>query len=118
MKKIFLYTTDESKRKAIEKLCKDQDFILCGIGFKDINRTVSEICGMPVKLNKEHKKAPAMYMLPELMLFFGTDDKALDEFLDAYHDAGIAMIKRKAVVTPTNLGWTLYELAEELGREC
>ncbi|MBR5420954.1 MAG: DUF3783 domain-containing protein [Lachnospiraceae bacterium] len=24
---------------------------------------------------------------------------------------------RKAVVTPTNLGWTLYELVEELGKE-
>ena len=117
MKKIYLYTADNEKKAFIEKLCIEQQIVFDKLGYADINRTVSEICGMPVKAGKEHKQPPVMYVLPEVMLFFGMDDKALDDFLDAYNAAGIEKVQRKAVVTPTNLGWTLYELTEELGKE-
>ena len=117
MKKIYLYTADKEKMASLERLCSEQQITLHRLGHPDLNKTVSEICGMPLKAVKGHKQPPVMYVLPEMMLFYGIDDKALDEFLDAYNSAGIEKIKRKAVVTPTNLGWTLYELAEELGKE-
>ncbi len=117
MKKIFLYTTDTEKKTSIEKLCSQQQIELCKLGYQDLGRTVSGICGMPVKPGKVHIKPPVMYAMPEMMLFYGLDDGALDAFLDAYNAAGIEKIKRKAVVTPTNLGWTIYELAEALGKE-
>ena len=48
---------------------------------------------------------------------YSVDEAALDRFLEAYRTGGLEKIKRKAVITPTNLGWTLYELAEQLGIE-
>ncbi|MBP5607062.1 MAG: DUF3783 domain-containing protein [Lachnospiraceae bacterium] len=117
MKKIYLYTTDAVKKTSIEKLCSSQQIELHTLEYQDINKTVSVICGMPLKAAKEHRQPPVMYVLPEVMLFYGIDDKALDDFLDAYNAAGINKIQRKAIVTPSNLGWTLYELAEELGKE-
>ncbi len=117
MKKIFLYTADEGKKSVIGSIAEDQGMDINMIKGSDVNRTIAAICGVGMKDRNEHKKAPMMYMLPEVMLFYGTDDKGLDDFLEAYNAAGIRPIQRKAVVTPTNLGWTLYELAEELGKE-
>ena len=117
MKKIYLYTTDAGKKTSIEKICSSQQIALYTLGYTDINKTVSAICGMPLKAAMEHRQPPVMYALPEVMLFYGIDDKALDDFLDAYKAAGIEKIQRKAIVTPSNLGWTLFELAEELGKE-
>ena len=117
VKKIFLYTNDDKKREAIEKLCTLHKIRSCRLTPADLNRTVSEICNVPMAVKREHKPAPVLYAMPEIMLFFGVDNAQLDTFLDAYNAAGIESIKRKAVVTPTNLGWTLYELMEELGKE-
>jgi hypothetical protein len=72
---------------------------------------------MPLKTAAKHKQVPMLYGLPELMFFYGIEDEALERFLDAYNEAGIEKIRLKAVVTPTNLNWTLYELAEELDKE-
>ena len=117
MKKIYLHTTDAVKKTSIEKICSDQQISLYTLGYPDLNKTISGICGIQLKAGKEHKQPPVMYTLPEVMLFYGINDNALDDFLDAYNAAGIEKIKRKAIVTPANLGWTLYELAEELGKE-
>lgn len=117
MKRIYLYTKNSEKKQAIEKICSEQKVELCALSGGDVNRTVSDICGMPLKTAAKHKQAPLLYGLPELMLFYGIDDEALEKFLDAYKDAGIEKIRLKAVVTPTNLGWTLYELVVELGKE-
>ena len=114
MKKIYLHVPDQEKKTVIAKICREQNISLQDLSQKDANRTVAAICGMPMKTNGYHKTAPAMYMLPELLLFYGIDDQGLDRFLEAYQAAGIAKIRRKAVITPTNLGWTLYELAEQL----
>jgi hypothetical protein len=117
MKKIYIHIPDKEKRTTLEKICAEQDISIHELSLKDVNRTVAAVCGMPMKANGPHKTAPAMYMLPEILLFYGIDDHELDSFLDAYNATGTAKIQRKAVVTPTNLGWTLFELAEELGKE-
>lgn len=117
MKTIYQFIPDKKKRETVAKICREQNIALRELSLKDLNRTVAAICGVGMKTAAAHKSAPAMYMLPEIMLFYGIDDKGLDLFLDAYNMSGAAMIRLKAVITPTNLGWTLYELAEELGKE-
>ena len=117
MKKIYLYTPDKEKKAAIERICAEQGIEPCTLKAADLNRRVAEICAVPMKAGGAHRPAPALYAMPELLLFYGLDDKALDRFLDACHAAGIEKIRRKAIVTPTNLGWSLYELAEQLGIE-
>ncbi len=114
MKKIYLYTPDKEKKAAIERICAEQQIEVCPLKPSDLNRTVADICNVTMAGNGTHKAAPALYAMPELLLFYGIDDRGLDRFLDAYHAAGIEKIRRKAIVTPTNLGWSLYELAEQL----
>lgn len=117
MKKIYIHVQDKEKRTTLEKICAEQDISIHELSIKDVNRTVAAVCGIPMKTSEPHKTAPAMYMLPEILLFYGIDGHVLDRFLDAYNATATAKIQRKAVVTPTNLGWTLFELAEELGKE-
>ncbi|MBR3308038.1 MAG: DUF3783 domain-containing protein [Lachnospiraceae bacterium] len=117
MKTIYLKTTDPLKKSAIEDICKEQNIGMYMIKGTDINRTIAAVCGVHINKAGNHRRAPAIYTLPEMVLFFGIDDDSLDSFLDAYNAAGLEKIRRKAVVTPTNLNWTLYELAEELEKE-
>ncbi len=113
MKKIYLYTTDKEKQTAIKKICFAQGIEMKNLSGTDTNRTIAMICRMQMKNSGGHRQAPPMYVLPEIMLFYGIDDPSLD----AYKETGLKPIRKKAIVTPTNLGWTLYELAEELAKE-
>ena len=117
MKRIYLHTTDKEKQTAIEKICFAQGIEMKNLSGMDTNRTIAMICGMQMKNSGGHRQAPPLYVLPEIMLFYGIDDPSLDRFLDAYKESSLKPIRKKAIVTPTNLGWTLYELAEELAKE-
>ena len=117
MKKIFYYIPGEEKKNAVLKICKEQQIETTVLAQKDLNRTVAALCTLPVKPSGAKKSAPALYAMPEMLLFFGIGDAELDSFLEAYNATGLEMIKRKAVVTPTNLGWTVYELLDALEKE-
>ena len=117
MKKIFYYLPDEAKKNTVVKICKEQQIETTVLAQKDLNRTVAALCNLPVKTSSAKKSAPALYTMSEMLLFFGIGDADLDRFLDAYHAAGLETIQRKAVVTPTNLGWTVYELLDALEKE-
>ncbi len=60
---------------------------------------------------------PPLYRMPEALLFCGVEDKVLDAFLAGYKKAGLQPIADKAVITPTNRGWTLYQLLTEIRKE-
>ena len=117
MKRIYLHSSDNEKISVLERLCGEQKIEIRMLRESDINRTLADICGVKMGSARTPAKAPLLYGLPELLIFFGMDDKGLDLFLDAYNRSGVEKIQRKAVITPTNLGWSLYELAEELGKE-
>lgn len=117
MKRIYLHSLNNEKISAIEKICREQKIGISMLRDSDVNRSVADICGVKTENKRPPVKAPVIYSLPEILIFYGIDDKGLDDFLGAYNALRIETIRRKAVVTPTNLGWTLYELAEELGKE-
>ena len=123
--KVFLHLSDEDKRNRIEELCQEMGFSFAVIGTEDINRTVLElISGREVEAfrpgaggNGSAVQAPPLYFLPELILFQGLSNGELEQFLASYHAAGIPPVMLKAAVTPYNLRWTIYELAEHLKEE-
>ena len=126
---IYLYTNDINKKNHIKQLTKSIGLEFTEIKASTVNSKVSEIVGLPsltpvsplsysVSLNEEeNKKAPALWNMPELILFFGVSDAKLDEFLAEYKKTGLEKINLKAIVTPTNLNWTLYYLIEHLKEE-
>lgn len=118
MYNIYLYIPDEDKREGIISLCEKLMLSYSYLASADINKSIAEITDIKLPNNKKsNAKAPALYFLPELMLFNAVPDALLDKFFDEYKKAGIPKVKLKAVVTPYNLSWTLYELAEHLKEE-
>ncbi|MBQ7534374.1 MAG: DUF3783 domain-containing protein [Stomatobaculum sp.] len=128
---IFTYIPDGKKKLMIKSLCEKIGFFCREIQAADVNKTILElITGRVVpdtvraaagggQKTEEGKRtcAPPLYFLPELILFQGLADQEVHQFLDAYRAAGIPAVDLKAVVTPYNLTWTLYELAEHLKEE-
>ena len=112
---VFLHIPDKNKLDRISKLCEKSGYSCRRIQNADVNRTILEL----ISGQSAGKKvsAPPLYFLPEMMIFQGLADKEVHRFLEAYRAEGIPAVDLKAVVTPWNLTWTLYELAEHLKEE-
>ena len=112
---VFLHIPDKNKFDRISKLCEKSGYSCRRIQNADVNRTILEL----ISGQSAGKKvsAPPLYFLPEIMLFQGLADKEVHRFLEMYRAEGIPTVDLKAVVTPWNLTWTLYELAEHLKEE-
>lgn len=86
----------------------------------DLNTQVGTLIGAkniePLDPAKE-AKAPAIFCMPEIIIFSGIPDKKLDEFLFSYKKVGMTPTKLKAVITPQNASWSLYHLIRELSME-
>ncbi len=119
MKTIFLNIPDRNKKSVITNICQRLGIELKTVNAGDVDKTVLFIVsGKDVPANvKSDVKAPALYTLPELILFNEFDDESLEEFLNAYKTSGLERVKLKAVVTPFNITWTLYQLVEHLKEE-
>ncbi len=112
---VFLHIPDKNKFDRISKLCEKCGYSCCQIQNADVNRTILEL----ISGQSAGKKvsAPQLYFLPEMMIFQGLADKEVHRFLEMYRAEGLPTVDLKAVVTPWNLTWTLYELAEHLKEE-
>ena len=55
MKKIYLYTPVQAKKAAVERICAEQQIEVCPLKPSDLNRTVAEICAVPMKAGGTHK---------------------------------------------------------------
>ena len=112
---VFLHIPDKNKFDRISKLCEKCGYSCCQIQNADVNRTILEL----ISGQSAGKKvsAPPLYFLPEMIIFQGLTDKEVHQFLEAYRAEGLPTVDLKAVVTPWNLTWTLYELAEHLKEE-
>ena len=128
---IYFHIPDEEKRRRIKALCDGKGIQAAEITGADVNRTVLELisgktgteplqaerAAEPKPQAPARKYAPPLYFLPELLLFQGLPARELYRFLEDLKAAGIPKIDLKAAVTPYNLNWTLYELAENLKGE-
>lgn len=141
---ILLHINDKSKEQQILRLCSAMKLPVRRLSEKDAGKTVGLLAG--IKLDKRadinagaaapvssYKPAsasvskpvsaikpitmPALYTLPDCIIFAGVADKVMDDFLARYKSNGIEPTGLKAVVTIHNMNWSLYELLEELKKE-
>lgn len=115
MAQILCHIPDEARRGQIAGFCEKRKVAFRRLTAADGDSTLGGLLGMPMV--PAGKKAPALWRMPEMLIFCGFGDKELDDFLAAWRRAGILPVALKAVVTPYNIGWSLYELAAELEKE-
>lgn len=117
-KLIMFYTKDKNKSEQIINLCRRLNIRTRKMKPSDINMEAGSLAGIKaLGIKKEKEKAPAGYEMPEVIIFSGISSSELDTFLEEYKKANITSTALKAVLTPYNITWTLYELITELQRE-
>ncbi|MEG1857851.1 MAG: DUF3783 domain-containing protein, partial [Pseudoflavonifractor sp.] len=82
---------------------------------REVTQTVGYLAGLPGYSARPAPLVPPRIAAPMLVLS-GLMDLRLDEALAALRRANLT-IPHKAVLTPTNAGWTLAALYEELDKE-
>lgn len=117
---ILYYVQDEKKKIQMEVLGMSMSITTKSLKPSDLNTQVGTLAGIknikPLDLTQV-EKAPAIFCMPEIIIFSGIPDKKLDEFLYSYKQVGLTPTKLKAVITPKNINWTLYQLIRELSAE-
>ena len=117
-KKILLYSEKEAKYSAIRQLAEAQSAEVKRLTRAEYGIPIFRLLGLPdyVPFQAE-RPVPALYELPELMIFHGFGSEELDVFLAAYRAEALEPIPLKAITTLYNLGWTPLRLAEQLKEE-
>lgn len=117
---IMYYVQDEKKKIQMEVIGMSMSIAMKQLKPSDLNTQVGTLIGMknisPLDLSQT-EKAPAIFCMPEIIIFSGIPDKMLDEFLFSYKKVGLTPTNLKAVTTPKNVNWTLYQLIRELASE-
>jgi hypothetical protein len=113
------HVKDENKRIQLEVLCMGISVATKELKPSDLDKQVGRLAGIKGTLPQPPTtdKIPALYNMPEIILFSGIQNDKLDEFLLSYKNMAIPPTKLKAVITPNNISWTLYHLIGQLAQE-
>jgi hypothetical protein len=116
---IMYHVNDENKKIQLEVLCMGLSIHTKELKPTDLNEQIGKLAGIKGTLPQPTSISPipAIFSMPELILFSGIPSSKLDEFLQSYKSVGLTPTKLKAVVTPNNVRWTLYQLINELSQE-
>ena len=114
---VLFYTPENTERTRKLKGI----FVRLGVRIRNISpeqmgETVGFLAGLegydPAE-EREEFPAPA----EEMLVMKNFTSRKIDELILAIRKAGLKKIELKAVVTPTNAGWTFYKLYEEIREE-
>ncbi|MDM8201592.1 DUF3783 domain-containing protein [Allofournierella massiliensis] len=109
---VWNYPDTEPGFAALADACRAEGLTLTPVTPADTGRTIGSLCGGPGPAS-----APALTGdWPAALIMNGLDRSRLDSFLTRLRAGGVS-IPLKAMVTPTNQGWTLAALLAELVRE-
>lgn len=117
---ILYYVQEEKKKIQIEVIGMSMSIETKQLKPSDLNMQVGKLAGLrnvaPLDLT-QIEKPPVIFCMPEIVIFSGVPNKSLDEFMLSYKNVGVPPISLKAVTTPKNINWTLYQLIKELSSE-
>lgn len=120
-KKLLLIQVGGQKLSEIQQLCRTLEIQTIVVESKDFGKPLghlAQIAGIqPPSKTDSYAKTDSIMPPVEMMVFCGLTSEALDTFLAAYRNAGIAPIGLKAVITPANIRWDVYMLCRELMQE-
>ena len=102
---LLMHCKEMEKQQKIRKLCQRFGMECRMLTEKDGKEELGVLC------------ATFAWQMPELLVFSGLQENSLQLFLAAYREAQIEQIPLKAIVTPHNISWSIYELSRELASE-
>ena len=105
------------KQQKIRKLCQRFGMECRMLTEKDGKEELGVLCATYPAAVGKHEMPPFAWQMPELLVFSGLQENSLQLFLAAYREAQIEQIPLKAIVTPHNISWSIYELSRELASE-
>ena len=118
MEKVLLYSEDEMKAAAIRRLCDELHISFMRLNRSDLGSMVISLVSPAIDpIRSKKTSVPALYAQPEIMIMSGFEDKKLDMYLAAYKNREVEPVRLKAVLTPYNSMWSVYELTQELEKE-
>lgn len=120
MAQVVYYATDESKYLSLKNLCGSLSIEVVRLTANDIKKTVADVIGMSGffgEVKRAEAEIPPMYCQPEIMIMNGFKGNQLDLFLGKLKTSDVSKIDLKAIVTPYNMRWSIYELTLELIKE-
>lgn len=109
---VLCYALSDTRFAAVAALCRTQGCTPRRVMEAEHAHPVGALLGFPVG-NRSGSGA----VLDEMLVLCGFTPDGLDEFLAAFSAQGVPGVALKAVLTPSNAGWTGGELYMELLRE-
>ncbi len=104
----------DARLDSLRKVCTRKHIRLIEVASADQAQTIASICGMTPK--KESASADTPFA-DEVIVMVHFTPGGLNAFLQAWKQADQATIALKAMLTPTNMGWTACQLHAELLQE-
>lgn len=129
--KLLLFGIKKEKEKLIRDLCKTLQISVLIIPHDKYGQPLGALAQVPgfaaaalTFPNPAFQQKEAAFplgtepqLLIEMLVFSGISSELLDTFLKKYREAGIPPTPLKAVLTPHNASWNVYQLHAELFRE-
>ena len=84
---------------------------------EQVGETVGHLFGLKGFAPREEGAAVPDAPAEPALVLSGFSRQRLDALLSALKRAGVPTIAHKAMLTPTNVGWTFAQLCQELSRE-
>lgn len=109
---VLCYALSDARFAAIAALCRAQGCTPRRVAETEYARPLGALLGFPAG-----SRSGSGAVLEEMLVLCGFSPDALDEFLAAFAAQGVPRVALKAVLTPSNAGWSGGELYTELLRE-
>lgn len=114
--RILLFHTPVGLTKQIEQLARPLSIRIVSVPTASYQQTLGCLAGISGFHKTSLRYSGADFDHP-MLVFSGMDSSLTDQFLDAYRNASLPVIGRKAIVTPHNIFWDPLTLYRELDRE-
>ena len=113
---LFVNFKDKKRLRQIQSVLMTKKILMKQIAKEDYLQPLGALAGIK-ELYKEDVRYEGNELEKEMMIFVNIPNSTLDYILQTMRKKGIQKVDYKAVMTPTNLGWTIPELYEELAKE-
>ncbi len=110
---ILTFNLSDARLSKLRFLCMKLGLAVKPVPAEDLCQPISALCG----LSERAETAPAEAFSEEMLVFCHMDNAQVNRLLQTARQMRFAPVALKAILTPTNAGWTPVQLCAELQQE-